>query len=586
MNLATVFGTAMTWALVTAVVHAIVVIVRVQVVRGFTLTSDLFMVAAPVAYVLIFGVIAIPVALLARLAPRFATEARVAGFFAGMAILSVLLLYRSIHPLSWLLLAAAAGWQLSLRFATRERAMRGLRRKVAPVLAVALIINGLAPIAWRSVRESRAISGARRADPDAPNVLLLILDTVRARNLGLYGYGRATSPAIDRLAADAVVFDWAFSTASWSLPSHASLLTGAWAHETGGNYLRRVDESLLSVAEVLRDEGYLTAAFMANAGWAGHESGLTDGFNRYVTYRRDVSQLLWSTSLSWTRLGQEVIRGLATGAPMRILKALVRFDLRPGDPVTATLRPGPEIVDAFTKWRADAGDRHPWFAVLNFFDAHRPYRTPYERRFNGGATSVDRYDGGIAYVDEMVGRLVAGLRERGELDRTLVVVTSDHGEMFGRHGETDHGGPPYLPVVRVPLVLRYPPRLPPARHQVAVTNADVPATILDIVGAGTGLLPGRSLASSSAGDTTNLVLFLANRMINTAPGRRAAQGRILGALTDQWHLIVDPDGDEELYRWRVDTLETDNLAGRPEWAVEQERLRSLLLAPSVRRTVR
>jgi arylsulfatase A-like enzyme len=586
MNLATVFGTAMTWALVTAVVHAIVVIIRVQVVRGFTLTSDLFMVAAPVAYALIFGVIAILVALLARLAPRLANEARVAGFFAGLAILSVLLLYRSIHPLSWLVLAAAAGWQLSLWFATRERAMRRLRRQVAPVLVVALAINGLAPIAWASVSESRTISGARRADPDAPDVLLLILDTVRARNLGLYGYGRATSPSIDRLAADAVVFDWAFSTASWSLPSHASLFTGAWAHETGGNYLRRVDESLPSVAEVLRDQGYLTAAFMANAGWAGHESGLTDGFLRYVTYRRDNSQLLWSTSLSRTRLGQEVIRGLAARTPMRILKALVRFDLRPGDPVTANLRRGPEIVDSFTRWREHAGDRHPWFAVLNFFDAHAPYRTPYERRFNGGATPVDRYDGGIAYVDEMVGRLAAGLRERGELDRTLIIITSDHGEMFGRHGETAHGGLPYLPVVRVPLVLRYPPRLPPARHVVAVTNADVPATILDIVGADPGLLPGRSLASTSASDTTNLVLFLANRMINVDPGRRATQGRSLGALTDQWHLIVDPDGDEEFYRWRIDSLETDNRAGRPEVAAEQASLRALLQAPSTRRTVR
>jgi arylsulfatase A-like enzyme len=426
---------------------------------------------------------------------------------------------------------------------------------------------------------------ARTAEAGAPNVLLLILDTVRAGNMSLYGYPRSTSPAIDRLAADGVVFDWAFSTASWSLPSHASLLTGAWAHETGGTYLRRVNDSLPSVAEILRDRGYMTAAFMANAGWAGHESGLTDGFLRYVTYRRDHSQLLWNTSLSQTRMGQEFIRGLASGSVRRMLGALLRFDLRPGELVTARLRRGDEIVAVFDEWRADIGNRHPWFATLNFFDAHAPYSTPFDKRFNGGSARIDRYDGGIAYVDEMVGQLVAGLRERNELDRTLVIVTSDHGEMFGLHGLTEHGRPPYIPVVRVPLVFRYPPRLAPQRHSTAVTNADVPATILDIVGAPAGVLPGRSLAGPAATDTTGLVLFLTNRAIN-APDRRSAKGEIYGSLTHSWHLIRDPDGSEELYQWRRDSLEAINRAGDPVVATEQRLMRSLLTPPSSQRTVR
>jgi arylsulfatase A-like enzyme len=295
---------------------------------------------------------------------------------------------------------------------------------------------------------------------------------------------------------------------------------------------------------------------------------------------------MWSSSLTQTTLGRELIRGTVAADVPRILKALIRFDLRAGEAMTANLRSGPEIVEAFSTWRDRIGDRHPWFVTLNLFDAHAPYRTPYEYRFNDGERRIDRYDGAIAWVDEMVGRIVEILRTRGELDRTLVIVTSDHGEFFGEHGLVDHGRPPYLPVVHVPLVMRYPPRLTPARHATPVTNADVPATILDVVGAPGGMLPGRSLAGSAATDTTSLVLFLANRLINADTSRRASRGRFLGALTEQWHLIRGPDGSEELYRWRVDSLETENLAGLPEVAADQAALGALLRAPSSRRTVR
>lgn len=582
----TVFGTALAWALATAAVHVAVVLVRVHLVRGFTLTADLFVLAAPVTYSLLFVALAVPLCIAARVWPRHVTEARIVGFYAGVAVLSILLLYREVHPLSWLVVAVGTGWQASSWVAVRPRPMRTMRRRVAPALALILVVIGGGPLVWGWALESLAIRSGRRAADGAPNVLLLILDTVRARNLSLYGHDRATSPAIDRIGAEGLVFDQAFSTASWSLPSHASLLTGVWAHETGGSYLRRVHDSLPTVAEVLRDRGYLAAAFMANGGWAGHESGLTRGFHRYLTYRRDLSQVMWSSSLTQTTLGRELIRGTVAADVPRILKALIRFDLRAGEAMTANLRSGPEIVEAFSTWRDRIGDRHPWFVTLNLFDAHAPYRTPYEYRFNDGERRIDRYDGAIAWVDEMVGRIVEILRTRGELDRTLVIVTSDHGEFFGEHGLVDHGRPPYLPVVHVPLVMRYPPRLTPARHATPVTNADVPATILDVVGAPGGMLPGRSLAGSAATDTTSLVLFLANRLINADTSRRASRGRFLGALTEQWHLIRGPDGSEELYRWRVDSLETENLAGLPEVAADQAALGALLRAPSSRRTVR
>jgi arylsulfatase A-like enzyme len=581
----TVFGSALAWSQVAAAIHVTAVLYRVHVLGAFTQTSQSFAITSPVAYAMVFSLAAVPLALGAALRWRAINPRLVTALFAALAAFAALLLYRRIHPLSYVILAAGVGWQVGRWFARSPPAQRRLTRTVAPTIALTVLAVGAVPLLRSTWRERSILGSERLAAADAPNVLLLILDTVRASSLGAYGYARPTSPWLDSLARDGTLFEHAFSTASWSLPAHTSLMTGVWGHETGGDYLRRPHDSLPRIGEALMRHGYVTGAFMANAGWAGHESGMARGFVRFVSYRNNTSQWLWSSTLTQMPMVRGIIRGLATGNPSLIVRSIAQFDLQVEALVTPELRDASEIVDGVLSWTAGIGGRHPWFAALNVFDAHDPYATPFSARFDGGRTDQDRYDGAIAYIDSIVGRLMTALDERGDLDRTLVIVTSDHGEKFGEHGETGHGGGLYLPVVRVPLIVRYPGRFVAAtRRPDPVTIADIPATILDVAGVTDSPLPGRSLALGPARpDDSSYVLFLSQRRVNATPPDRYSVGDSHGVLTAEWHLLRFPDGSEELYRWREDPEESSNLTAMPEGAAVVPWLRSVLTASRVDR---
>ena len=572
---------AASWALLTAGIHVSVVLFRVHVLRGFTLTTQLFALASPVAYIVVFCVPALLLVLAARIRPGMVTERVVTGILAGLSVFCVLLLYRKIHPWSYLVLASGAGWQVARLFQRNGALARVLTGRLAPALTLVLALAGFVPLATAAWREGTAMRSSIAAADARPNVLLLILDTVRASSMSTYGYARPTTPAIDSLSRESAVFDYAFSTASWSLPSHTSLLTGVWGHETGGDYLRRPYDSLRTVAEVLRDAGYLTGAFMGNAGWAGHETGLTRGFLRYTTYRFDASQLLWATTITQTPLVQGVIGGLATASPRRLLRALASLDFQAKTPPTANGRRADEVAGDFLAWRDRIPPDRTWFAMLNLMDAHDPYRTPFEARFNDGRTAMDRYDGAIAWLDRNVSRIVAELRATGDLDRTLVIVTSDHGEKFGEHGEYFHSGGLYLPVVHVPLLIRFPSLFPAgSRRAGLVSLADIPATILDVAGERASGIPGRSLVNAAQQDDSAYALFISNRRLNPVPDDRTAAGDVLSVLTDQWHLIRYGDGAEELYRWRTDSTESVNLSASADGQAVLPGLRRLLTASS------
>src|SRR4051812_18694670 len=376
------------------------------------------------------------------------------------------------------------------------------------------------------------------------NVLLVTIDTLRADALGCYG-GPAATPALDRLAADGIRFEFAHAHAVTTLPSHASILTGSYPFQHGirDNSGYRLAPKSRTMATLLGQAGYATAAFVA-AFPLHSRFGLNQGFGLYDD-----------------RFG----------------------DTRAPDEFAIPERPAPAVVALARSWlaqrsagRSDAPgppDR-PWFVWVHVFDPHAPYRppAPYDTQY-----ASRPYFGEVAAVDAALAPLFDGLRSASQ--RTLVVVTGDHGEALGDHGEVTHGLFAYESTLRVPLIIaeiggssatdvagvRPQPDRAPARY------VDILPTILEAVGQPLPAdLPGRSLltAAERADVTARPSYFEAmSAMLNRgwAP--------LNGVLVDREKYIDVPIA--ERYDLAADPIEQVNLAGK---AVARDRT----LAPALR----
>ena len=318
-----------------------------------------------------------------------------------------------------------------------------------------------------------AVTGCGAGGPDGPsgaerpNVLLITLDTTRADHLGCYGYGLPTSPHLDRLAKESVVFENAISTASWTLPAHASLFTGKFTSSHGARYdpqgplkltsgiqgppvwdeyrARGMSLEERTLAGLLREGGYATAAVVAGP-WMKRVFGLDGGFDHYDDDQvHDVSGRLAS-----------------------------------------------EVTAAALSWLSLPRDG-PFFLFLNYYDPHSPFGAPEPFTFEFIPEGRPRgfkkrnwlalYDGEIRYVDEHLGELFDGLRRRGLWDDALIVVTADHGELFGEKGRWGHGEYLTQQELHVPLIVRYPRgEVAPGRRREPIQTVDILPLILDRVG--------------------------------------------------------------------------------------------------------
>jgi arylsulfatase A-like enzyme len=251
------------------------------------------------------------------------------------------------------------------------------------------------------------------------------------------------------------------------------------------------------------------------------------------------------------------------------------------------------VTDDFLGW-VDGGSHAPFFAFLNYFDAHAPYLPPppMDTMFRGGnpaptrhsngpsATeprSIDAYDGAVAYMDSEFGRLIRALEARGILDDTLVIVTSDHGEQFGEHGLIDHANSLYRQLLHVPLVVSLPSRVPQGvRIEEPVSLVDLAATIADLSGF-EHRLPGQSLATrwrTPANRRAGAPVFSEiSKGINTPPEFPITKGRMLSVVVDGVHYIRNGDGVEELYDFARDLDETADLAADPAMRAKLEKAR-------------
>lgn len=450
----------------------------------------------------------VPLALLLIVLGARFDRTRTAGVQATVlsfpVVLTVLLLAPRLHPVAQYLLALGIAMHVGL-WAPRIDLQRHLPRLAKALLGLTLFVAG--PMAlWPPIREGMDRRALRPAPAGAPNVLLLVWDTARAASLDLYGYGTVTAPVLARLASQGVVFDRAFATSSYTLPSHSTLFTGRWAHELSSDWAVPLDDTPRTLAEVLKASGYRTGAFSANRHYVTREFGLGRGFMHFEEYRIGFQQVIRSSTLA---------RKIATS---RMVRDLFSFD----DDLARVH--AEDHHRALLDWIGSDPQR-PFFAFVNFMEAHSPYlpRPAFAQRFgwyDESASPAERrriqatarvepeqlpredalhaqraYDASIAQLDDAMGSMLDDFRARGLLENTVVIVTADHGEEFGEHGIFGHGNSLYVPSTQVPLVMVKPGTIPSTRRvSAAVSIRDLPATILDLAGV-KHELPGESLRS-------------------------------------------------------------------------------------------
>jgi arylsulfatase A-like enzyme len=543
----------------------------------------------------LFALLGLTITAIARLVR--VTWQLAAGCFAGLGAVLVLLLFPSINQLATLIVAAAVGIRVAQGTASRPGTAARVVRRSLPWLAGSVCVIALAALGWRATRE-RWLSHTRlAAEQDAPNVLLLILDTVRASDLSLYGYARRTTPELERFAAGGAVFDLAFAPASWTAPSHASMFTGHWPLELDVTPHHGLGSRWPTLAEVLRDRGYATGAFVANQIYAGWESGLSRGFEHFDDYPVTLRTVITATAFG---------RVLYPRLYYRLSPLLGRVP-RPWRlrlPPPARNRSAEKIIRALCRWLDDTQPA-VFFAFLNFMDAHPAYAPPdsFRHRFSSAGPEnpspwtwsdepharltptdvqpkLDVYDASIAYLDSQLGVLFRELKRRGLLDRTLVVVAGDHGEEFAEHGFVSHGYTLYRPSVHVPLVLRLPGSIPEGQRVASpVSLRNLAATVLGIIAPSVRPLPGRSLARFWTGEDTmpDTIVTSVGRTENLPRWYPVSRGDLNSIAFDGVRYIRNEgDGTEELYDFEHDVLERWNLLAADSGPLMVPRYRAAL----------
>lgn len=457
-------------------------------------------------------------------------------------------------------------------------------RRTLPALAAAVAVLGV--IVWGGSYLLEGYKTRRLPAPavNASNVLLIVLDTVRADHLSCYGYPRPTTPSLDRLASEGVLFERAYATSSWTLPSHASMMTGLLPFEHKATVRR--DRAPLAprlpvLAEAFNRHGYISGGFVANTVFLTPWMGLDRGFLHYESYYSSPAR-----SLRRSYYGRELTRWL--------LHRIGDFD--------TLLRPSAlDISQALLNW-LDQNPGRPFFAFLNLMEAHQPIRLPdgfAKKRFDRAppgrddripprginpremelrTAAIGEYDSALSYLDAQLGALFQEMARRGLYDNTLVIVTSDHGEHFGQNGMFDHGNSLYEEELRVPLILRLPGPVPAGRRiPVPASLRDLAATALDIAQPGTAhSLGGRSLVgywNSPEPVLRAIVAEIDGANFPSVPEDwPIRKGWVKCIIFANWKYELREDGIEQLFDLAADPLGRNNLVSTPKG---QEKARSL-----------
>jgi arylsulfatase A-like enzyme len=575
-------------ALATAALHLVTVTFTREELGEFTWSwygrDVIWMV--PLGYVTVFSLISIPLGLLAALLPHGVGIRATAWLWSTLASFSVLLLFPRVLSVAWLVVAIGIGAQASRLLARRPDATKRAVGRAGIALAAVFVAMTLLSEGPGAYRAHRAIDSRPAASPNAPNILLLVWDTVRAKNISLYGHARRTTPFLDSLARHAIVFDRAFATASWTLPSHASMFTGQYATRTNAERESPLDRTHRTLAEELRDHGYVTAGFVANLKFTTRNTGLHRGFTHYEDTRRTLREVILHTTLTQSTAVQRAYTLISRDSWYgEAARALLRFDWRPDTPKfqKRVFKSGTDVTSDFLRWQARTPE--PFFVFLNYMEAHDPQLAPDQARFNAGKTRLDRYDGALYSLDRELERVVSELDRRGVLARTTIVLTSDHGEQFGEHDLIDHGNSLYAQVLHVPLVI-YVPHLRDSGLHVSrvVSLRDLSRTILALAGITNSSLPGTMIMPPNPTSAAVLPASPAIAELRSLMG--ADFDDMTAAIDDSLHVIREGSADHSVFAYPKDIDEVDDLARDPriaQWA--RSRIDSLVLQFGLRQPV-
>lgn len=450
---------------------------------------------------------------------------------AGMAVAVVAVWFAAARAFDRLAAAAAP-----------RAILRGAAFVAVPAVLIALFLSQSAT--WLFTPSPQA--------EGRPNVLLIMIDALRADRMSAYGHSRETTPNLDRLAADGVLFTQAISQATWTKPSVASLFTSMyprqhgiassdWGRPDAGGQTRvdTLNPKVLTLAEALSNAGYRTAAIGEN----NHLTPKTDFDQGFDTFEMKIDP-----DEHWTR--------------------------------------APEMNRRFRRWINRHGD-DDFFVYLHYIDVHWPYKSPppFKGMYAGPPATVDynrlgfvpehnaapptefdpellehmlaTYDEGIRFIDDQIGEVIDELKERGLYDETLIVVISDHGDEFREHGKFAHGESLFDEVIHVPLIIKFPCPGPNCRQQTVtdqVETIDVMPTILESAGIPlpAGLF-GRHVFSDSPDPEPAAFSELDNQVALRTPQHK--------------YIYAFDSGAEQLYDLTADPAEKRNLAAeQPELA--------------------
>jgi arylsulfatase A-like enzyme len=568
---------------------------------------------SPLIDLLLFGMVACVVAAVARVFPKIPSFATTVFCLAFLTMYDWLTCIGRLRHWSCFLLAVGLA-SVFTRWAARNeiRVLRFWRRTVPALVCVLLV--AFAAIHWRSEwRERRELSRLPSPAAGAPNVLVVVFDTLRADHVSAYGYARETSPNIDRLAREGVLFENAIAPAPWSLPSHVSLLTGKYQFEHGMGDVPEMSVTGLrpqamngseTLAETLEQHGYRTGAFSANRTYFSANLGFYKGFSHFEDYYDSAADCFVRTLY-----GREFARVYLTrsdrSGPRRLIRWLGWESLLDKDDEGAA--PGgtqgvrkraPEVNREMLRWIDSSPHNRPFFAFLNYFDVHHRYGGPvsFHGPWGGGEKQVARpadhsqendpaslgmtedknereqvinqYDDGIKYDDNALGDLLRDMEKRGLLENTVVVITSDHGESLGEHHIAYHGESLYREQVWVPMVFWCPGRVPAGSRVLAVvSNASIPATVMSVLKLNpvedfrrpllaalwTSLTSNASVGAIS--EVAQIYPTAAEDLISEKFVPTAMQGAMKSLTTDRWQLITHERLGNQLYDYTADPHE-------------------------------